>query len=47
MAHRSPQISTDRESQLLDFIGSLYDAALAPEELPRVLSQLSELCGGR
>lgn len=45
MAHRSSQGSADRESQLLDLISAIYDAALAPESLPGVLAQLTAYCG--
>src|SRR5262245_20691947 len=34
------------EAKLIDFIGASYDAALAPQELPNVLSRLARLCGG-
>ncbi|MBX9777920.1 MAG: LuxR C-terminal-related transcriptional regulator [Xanthobacteraceae bacterium] len=34
------------EAKLLDLVGAMYDAALAPQELPRVLSRLARLCGG-
>jgi DNA-binding CsgD family transcriptional regulator len=34
------------EAKLIDFIGASYDAALAPQELPSVLSRLARLCGG-
>src|SRR5262245_417698 len=34
------------EAKLLDFVGASYDAALAPQELPNVLSRLARLCGG-
>jgi DNA-binding CsgD family transcriptional regulator len=33
------------EAKLLDLVGMMYDAALAPQELPRVLAQLAHLCG--
>lgn len=45
MVQASTRGGLDRESQLLDLIGRLYDAALAPEGLPQVFSQLTELCG--
>jgi len=38
--------ASGEEAKLLDFIGASYDAALAPQELPKVLSRLGRLCGG-
>ena len=37
---------TQREAELLGLIGAIYDVALAPQDLPLLLSRLTRLCGG-
>jgi hypothetical protein len=44
--HGRQRGAASRESRLLDLIGDIYEAALAPQDLPVVLSRLMALCGG-
>src|SRR5260370_6415340 len=44
--HERQRGAAGRESRLLDLIGDIYEAALAPQDLPVVLSRLMALCGG-
>ncbi len=37
--------NSDSEDQLVELIGAIYDAALAPQQLPQVLERLGRLCG--
>jgi len=46
MVHRAATGSVGREARLFDLTGAIYDAALVPENLPQVLSRLTEQTGG-